>query len=100
MTESLLKLAVIAGIVLALVGGGMYVRELQHDLSETRLALESAHDAIDALAAERAAAEVRMQLLQDARESILTAPAEDDGPVAPVLDRALRAADEIGGINP
>ncbi len=47
MTETFLKLAVIAGIALALVGGGMYVRELQQDLTETRLALESAHDAID-----------------------------------------------------
>lgn len=51
-------------------------------------------------ASDHAAAEIRMQRLQSAREEILTAPPEDDGPVAPVLDRALRAADQIGGINP
>ncbi|WP_417582942.1 hypothetical protein [Pelagibacterium sp.] len=100
MTEALLKIGAILAVFLIIGGGGMYVRDLQHDLQETRQALDDAHDAIDALAAERAAADARAQRLANAREEILTAPADEDGPVSPVLERALRAADKIGGINP
>lgn len=99
MTETLLKIGLILAVVLVLVGGGMYVRDLQHDLSETRQALDEAHRAIDALAAERAAADARARIVQSGREDIISAPETDDAPIAPVLDRALRAADEIGGIR-
>jgi hypothetical protein len=61
--------------------------------------LEAANRAITAMAVERAAADRRQAIAGSAREAIVSAPAADDGPVSPVLARALAAADEIGGVR-
>jgi hypothetical protein len=68
------------------------VQVLEEQISDTRRML-------DVVTAERAAAEVRARRAQSAREAILSAPDADNGIVAPILQRALEAADEIGGLH-
>lgn len=90
----------------AILALGAYVYWLQGkaaqvDTLRTELRIERERHARDlaALAAERAATDRRDAIVTSGREAIIAAPAMDDGPVAPVLERALRAADEIGGIR-
>ena len=102
-----LKLAIAAAAATAVVMLGTTVwHHLGGQVREARAQRDAAFDqhdaafrAIDELALERARADLRYKLVLSARESILAAPAADDGEVAPVLWTGLRAADEIGGIQ-
>lgn len=93
-----------AGAVGLLLVGILYVQtqrleSAQRQLVEVRVRLEAAKKAIVQLELDAARVAERQEIRDRAREDIVSAPASDDGPVAPVLERALRASDEIGGIK-
>lgn len=103
MTSRLTIYALVGAALVGLAGFAWFqtgrLADMRLERDAAVAALESAQRAIDELAVERAAADRRASIAQSAREAILTAPSEDDGEVAPVLARALRAADDIGGLN-
>jgi hypothetical protein len=76
--------------------------ELASELEGARTLLSAERDrhsrTLDALAAERALADIRRASVQTARDAILAAPPSEDGPVARVVLRAMEAADQIGGV--
>lgn len=75
------------------------VESMRNERDQAVSELAAANRAITAMAAERVAADRRQAIAGSAREAIVAAPATDDGPVSPVLARALAAADEIGGVR-
>lgn len=81
------------------VAGWMRADYLQGELTDAVRARISAERAIVVLADEHAASTTRAQIRATGREGILAAPESDNGPIAPVLERAFRAADQIGGIR-
>lgn len=102
------RFTTIAGAVLVAVAaaGWIYadhldgrVDDLTRDLREAVDKRQAAERAIVVLADEQADADRRARDVQSSRESIIAAPATDDGPVAPVLHQALEAADRIGGVQ-
>ena len=97
---------VIAFVLTSIFGGLVYVDHLQRRVdvlvTERDDALADKHAverAIVVLADEAASVEVRHVLVSSGREAAISAPETDNGVVAPVLERAFRAADEIGGIQ-
>lgn len=101
-----LRLYLILGLIGSVLAGGGYIwwlqgKAAQADALRTELRVERQRHAqqLEALAEERAAADRRDAIVTSGREAIIAAPAADDAPVASVLLRALRTADEIGGIK-
>lgn len=97
-------LALAAIAVITVLGASTWlmagqVREARAQRDAAFDSRDAAFRAIDELAIERARADLRYQLVLSSRESILAAPAADDGAVAPVLWQGLQAADQIGGIE-
>lgn len=100
--------ALIAGAVLLAVaaGGWLYADHLRGRVDELTVELrqaiadkQAAERGAIAVADEAASAAVRVEKRNLGRDGILTAPESENGPVMPVLERAFRAADEIGGIK-
>lgn len=87
------------GLASAVVVQTERVGSLERMLTDSRAENGRLSRSITELAAERAAAELRSRRAADAREAILTAPPEEDGSVSIVLQRALVAADGIGGLQ-
>jgi len=95
-----------SGLVLLLVAVSGYAMIQDRALDDAR---RQRDDAVRARqAAERAIVVLADQAAEnariagekaDGRESIVAAPASEDGPVAPVLQRGLDAADRIGGLK-
>lgn len=103
MTPRLSLYIAVAAVMAALVAFSWHqigrVESMRIERDQAVAQLDAAHRAITEMAAERAAAERRTAILGNAREAIVSAPASEDGPVSPVLARALAAADEIGGVR-
>lgn len=100
------RTAIFAIVIMLFVGlaGAVVVQtervdSLERMLTESRAENGRLSRSITELAVERVAAEIRSRRAADAREAILMAPPEEDGPVSTVLRRALVAADEIGGLQ-
>lgn len=95
-----------SGLVLLLIAVAGYAMIQDRALDDARRQRDEAVRARQA--AERAIVVLADQASENARiaeeqskgrESIVAAPASEDGPVAPVLQRGLDAADRIGGIQ-
>lgn len=96
----------VAGLIILLMAGGMYIMHLDRAFDDMR-------DERDAAVRARQAAEKALVVMADqasenariadekanGREGILTSGADEDAPWAPVLQRGFDAADRIGGIK-
>jgi hypothetical protein len=96
----------VAGLIILLMAGGMYIMHLGRAFDEMRDERDAAVRARQA--AERALVVMADQASENARianergkgrEAIVASGPEEDGPVAPVLQRGFEAADRIGGIK-
>ena len=99
-----LSLYMAVAIVMAALAGFSWlqihrVESMRLERDQAVAELSAAQRTISAMAAERAAADRRQAIVGSAREAIVSAPDTDDGPVSPVLARALAAADDIGGVR-
>ncbi len=96
----------VAGLIMLVMAGGMYVMHLDRAVDDMR-------DERDAAVRARQAAEKALVVMADqasesariadergkGREAIVASPPEEDGPVTPVLQRGFDAADRIGGLK-
>lgn len=89
---AMLAVLIVSWAVITIDRAWSDIARLEQQLGDTKRML-------DVVTAERAAAELRARRASTAREAILSAPDADNAPVAPVLRRALEAADEIGGLH-
>jgi hypothetical protein len=96
----------VAGLIILLMAGGMYIMHLGRAFDEMRDERDAAVRARQA--AERALVVMADQASENARianergkgrEANVASGPEEDGPVAPVLQRGFEAADRIGGIK-
>ena len=96
----------VTGLIVMLMAAGMYIMHLDRAVDDMRAERDAAVRARQA--AERALVVLADQASENARiadekakgrEGIVAAPASEDGPVAPVLQRGFDAADRIGGLK-
>lgn len=96
----------VAGLIILLMAGGMYIMHLDRALDDTRRERYAA--VLARQVAERALVVMADQASENARiadekgkgrEAIVASGPEEDAPVAPVLQRGFDAADRIGGLK-
>ena len=94
------------GIVLLLVAVSFYavlqdraLDDMRRDRDAAVRQRQAAERTMVVMADQHAAALLRTEIHGENRAAILAAPAEEDGPVSPILMKAMRGADRIGGIT-
>ena len=73
------------------------IRVVESERDTAQAQTKRLYQSIDIMSVERTAADNRAQTVQNGRETVLSVPEAEDGPVANTLLRALQAADQMGG---